>query len=273
VLRRWLADLAKTPARLRTRPGEKQQHREPTDDGEAVRRRRSSANRVWTVLRGALNHAFGEGKVPSDAAWRKVKSFRGVDRARVRYLTVPEATRLINAADAEFRSLVRAALATGARYGELGALRASDFNPDSGTVHVRTSKSGKGRHIVLNDEGMALFTALAAGRGGDELLLRRANGEPWGKSHQAWLMAATCERANIKPPISFHGLRHTYASLSVMNDVPLMVIAENLGHADTKMVQRHYGHMSRSYVADAIRRGAPRFGFKSDPTVTPLRGR
>jgi integrase len=269
VLRQWLVAMAKAPARLRTKPGAKQRHREPTDDGEALRRRRSSANRVWTVLRGALNHAFAEDKVPSDAAWRKVRPFRGVDAARVRYLTVPEAARLISAADAEFRPLVRAALATGARYGELAALRASDFNPDSGTVHVRTSKSGQGRYIVLNDEGAVLFTGLAAGRDGDELLLRRANGEPWGKSHQARPMAEACERANIKPPISFHGLRHTYASLSVMGDVPLMVIAENLGHADTRMVQRHYGHMSRSYVADAIRAGAPRFGFK--PQERPAR--
>jgi integrase len=72
-------------------------------------------------------------------------------------------------------------LATGARYGELIELRASDFNPDSGTVHVRTSKSGKGRHIVLNDEGMALFKALAAGKSG----VTKPDGGPWMPAHQA----------------------------------------------------------------------------------------
>jgi hypothetical protein len=42
--------------------------------------------------------------------------------------------------------------------------------------------------------------------------------------------------------------------------MPLMVVAKNLGHADTRMVERHYGHLAPSFVADAIRAGAPRFG-------------
>src|SRR5438552_8168325 len=44
----------------------------------------------------------------------------------------------------EFRDLVRAALLTGCRFGELASLQCRDFNPDAGTVHVRVSKSGKG---------------------------------------------------------------------------------------------------------------------------------
>jgi integrase len=60
--------------------------------------------------------------------------------------------------------------------------------------------------------------------------------------------------------MGFHGLRHTWASHAVMNGVPLMVVAKNLGHSDTRMVEKHYGHLAPSYVADAIRAGAPRFG-------------
>jgi len=41
-----------------------------------------------------------------------------VAAARVRYLTVAEAKRLLNACNPDFRRLVQAALATGARYGE-----------------------------------------------------------------------------------------------------------------------------------------------------------
>ena len=76
-----------------------------------MRRRRSSANRVLTILKAALNHAYDEQHVASNDAWgRRVKPFRDVDVARVRYLTVAEAQRLLNACDAGFRSLVRAAL-------------------------------------------------------------------------------------------------------------------------------------------------------------------
>ena len=72
---------------------------------------------------------------------------------------------------------------------------------------------------------------------------------------------------------SFHSLRHTYASLSIMNGMPLMVVAKNLGHVDTRMGQRHYGHMAPSYVADAIRKTAPRFGIKASRKVVPTTGR
>ena len=55
-----------------------------------------------------------------------------------------------------------------------------------------------------------------------------------------------------------------------MNGVPLLVVAKNLGHADTRMVEKHYGHLAPSYVADAIRVGAPRFGVKAS-NVRPMR--
>jgi hypothetical protein len=55
-----------------------------------------------------------------------------------------------------------------------------------------------------------------------------------------------------------------------MSGVPLLVVANNLGHADTRMVERHYGHLAPSYIADAIRAGAPKFGFTPDPKITTL---
>ena len=109
----------------------------------------------------------------SDAAWRKVKPFRDVETARVRYLTIAEAKRLINACSPALRPLVQAALQTGARYSELARLEVRDFNPDAGTLAIRQSKSGKARHIVLTSEGHALFSQLTAGRAGDELIMGR----------------------------------------------------------------------------------------------------
>jgi len=270
LLRKWHAGLAKALPRARTRPGKPQQHRTFDESEDAVRRRRSSANRILTILKAALNQAFHDGKAASDAAWRKVKPFKGVDAARIRYLTVAEAKRLINAADPDFRSLVQAALQTGCRYGELTRLEVHDFNADSGTLAVRQSKSGKSRHVVLTHEGVAFFTHLATGGRGSELLLRKAKGEAWRASHQLRPIAQACQRAKINPPVSFHVLRHTWASLAVMNGMPLLVVAKNLGHTDTRMVERHYGHLAPNYVADAVRAGAPKFWFAIDTTVTPL---
>ncbi len=263
MLRQWRDNLAQIPARVRTKKGSAQVHRKIADvDGH--RARRSSANRIWGLLRAALNHAFRDGKASSDVEWRKVKPFKKVDSARVRYLTIAEARRLINAAEKGFRLLVQAALQTGARYGELSRLTVGDFNPDVGIVSIQQSKSGSARHVVLTDEGIKFFRRVCSGRASDEIMLCKANGSYWGFAHQIRPMEDTVERGKVEPPISFHGLRHTWASHAVMNGMPLIVVARNLGHVDTRMVEKHYGHLAPSYVANAVRQSAPRFGFKSD---------
>jgi integrase len=269
-LRKWLATMAAAPAQNRSKAGKPRFKAAPTTE-EGVRARRASANRVLTILKAALNHAYDEGHVANRDAWgRKLKPFRDVEVARVRYLSVADAMRLINASDPEFRPLVRAALETGARYGELARLEVQDFNPDAGTVAIRRSKTGKVRHIVLTDEGTAFFRQHCAGRGGHELMFVRASGAAWKRSDQGRPMTDAVARAKITPAITFHGLRHTWASLAAMNGVPLMVVAKNLGHVDTGMVEKHYGHLAPSFIADAIRAGAPRFAVASDTTVVPL---
>jgi integrase len=57
-----------------------------------------------------------------------------------------------------------------------------------------------------------------------------------------------------------------------VNGVPLLVVAKNLGHSDKRMVEKHYGHLAPSYIADAIRAGAPRFGLQPDPKLAMLGG-
>jgi hypothetical protein len=56
--------------------------------------------------------------------------------------------------------------------------------------------------------------------------------------------------------------------------MPLFVVAQNqnLGHADTRMVEKHYGHLAPSYVANQVQLFAPRFGIIEDNSVTPLAG-
>jgi integrase len=271
----WRNALAKKAPRIRTKTGEPQKHRELGKDDESVRRRKATANRTLIVLKAALNRAWRTKRkfVPSDAEWRAVEPFKNADAARIRYLSVAEAKRLVNASDPDFRKLVQAALQTGCRYGELARLTVADFNDDVGTLAVRITKTGKPRHVVLTDEGIEFFRQLCAGLAGDKLILTHADGSEWKKSHQGRPMLDACARAKIAPAINFHGLRHTWASLAVMNGMPLMVVGKNLGHRDTRMVEMHYGHLAPSYIVDAIRAGAPKFGFKPDPKIATLAGR
>lgn len=261
-LRRWHQQLAEQPL---SRRGAARDF--DATDPEAVRRRRSTANRMLNLLRAALNHAWREGAICDPDTWRRIRPFRETEVPRVRYLSAPECHRLLEACDEHFRHLVRAGLATGCRYGELAALRCDDYNADARAVHVRYAKAGRGRHVPLTDEDAAFFAGLVGDREAGEKLLRQADGQPWGKSLQHRRMADACAVAAIAPAISFHVLRHTYASLLVMRGVPLQVVAQALGHSDTRMTEKHYAHLQPSYVADTIRAFLPSWTAPAAPAA------
>ena len=52
----------------------------------------------------------------------------------------------------------------------------------------------------------------------------------------------------------------------------LMALAENSGHADTRMVEKHHGHLADDYKASMIRDTAPRFGIGDEGNVVPMTG-
>lgn len=271
-LQDWHRTIAEQPRRLRSRPGEPQKFAKlDVSDPEAVRVRRATANRLLTYLKAALNLAWRNGLVPSDDAWRRVKPFHAVDAPVIRYLTTDEITRLLNTCSGPFRDLVHAALLTGCRYGELCRLKVADFNRDVGTLTVRIGKGGYARHVNLSEEGPELIERLVAGRSSDDWLLRRDDGTAWGKSQQKRLIDVACAQARITPAVSFHVLRHTHASHLAMGGVPMAVIAGQLGHADTRMTERHYAHLAPSYRAEMIRKNFPRLTPSIQPVIVPLR--
>src|SRR3546814_2349660 len=116
---------------MRTAKGAEQNFREPADTDEARRRRRSSTNRILTILKAALNASYRNGKAPADDAWRRVRPFPKAETPKLRYLQEDEIRRLVNACDPAFRPMVQAALLTGARYAELAALEVRDYDPTS----------------------------------------------------------------------------------------------------------------------------------------------
>ncbi len=153
--------MAAAPAQSRPKGNKPRFKAAPTTE-EGVRARRATANRVLTMLKAALNHAYDEGHIANRDAWgRKLKPFRNVEVARVHYLTVAQAGRLLNACDADFRPLVQATLETGCRYSELTRLVVDDFNPDASTITIGKSKSGKARHVILRPEGADFFASTA----------------------------------------------------------------------------------------------------------------
>ena len=269
-IRKWHEALANTPPRLRSGSGRPRRYRDISNDQDGLRKRKASANKALNILKAALNRAYQEGSVPSDEGWRRVKPFRNVDEAKVRYLNNDESRRLINTCDPDFSQLVKAALLTGCRYGELTALLCSDLNIESGTIYIRESKSGKPRSVPLNDEGIEFLTSITAGKNENERIFTRSDGMPWGRSHQRRRLNDAANRVGISD-VSFHILRHTYGSALAMQGVPMAVIAAALGHSDTRMTEKHYAALAPNYVADTIRTHLPKLGVTGDQNVIRIK--
>jgi integrase len=252
-----------------TRLGSPENGRMIGDDPEAIRKRRATANRVWASLRAALNQAFVAGRVESDTAWKRVKPYRGVNAPKIRFLTLDECARLIKHCPHEFRPMVRAALYTGARYGELCRLRVGDFA--NGQIRIERSKSGKPRWIPLTASGEVFFGSICDGRQAAEVMFthnggRRA-GKPWEHTQQTHYMKAACAAAGIRPAVGFHLLRHGYASHLAERGVSLQVIASLLGHSDTRMTELHYAHLAESHVSQQLRANLPEFSAETERRI------
>jgi integrase len=272
-IKKWHSDLSDGDPLTRSNElddeGKRRRRLVDRNDPDVQRRRKASANRMLTVLKAVLNHAFQhppEGvQIASRAAWERVRPFREADAPKIRYLDDEEARRLRNACPIDFRDLVEAALQTGCRYGELCRLRVRDFDEQTKTLRVETSKSGRPRSVALTDEGVQLFARLSTGKTGEEPLLARSDGSTWRSSHQLRRMEEASKAANINPPVSFHILRHTYASRLAMRGAPMPVIAAQLGHQDTRMTERHYAHLGPSYVAETVRALFGSYGLGEEP--------
>ena len=109
-IRDWHQAAASAAKLVRRKKAAKQQTRAfDSKNPEEVRKRRATANRVLTILKAALNHAFQEGRILVDEPWRRVKPFREVDTPVVHFLKAAECIRLVNACEPSFRDLVRGA--------------------------------------------------------------------------------------------------------------------------------------------------------------------
>ncbi len=149
--------------------------------------------------------------------------------------------------------LVRLALDTGLRRGELFSLRWSDWQRTSGMLQVRgaEAKSGQSRAVALNADArktLETWREVVGQVRPDDLIFPGDNGAELTTLKKAW--ERLMDRAQIKD-FRFHDLRHTFASRLVMAGVDLNSVRELLGHADLTMTLR-YAHLAPAHLTAAV---------------------
>lgn len=256
-----LADFVKrvaaTPATVRAKGKGKRVARKDYDlsDPVVMRSRFETAKRVWTTLRAALTHAWREEMegVKDDSQWRKVKlQGPAVEEQPPRMLDEDEVRRLLEACAApDLKLLVEAALHTGARLGELTAMRTRDFTGDAVAIRQTKPINPKTLHQPLTQEGAAFFERIAKGRAPGDLLFTRMDGTAWEKSQHSKAMAATLAGAKIEEA-SFKTLRATYGKRLLLATGDLEKVRQALGHADQRITRKHYAQFLKGEMADAV---------------------
>lgn len=245
-------DVIETPPKTgRRAPRTKISIRDLSED--ELRRRKKTLNALVSILRGAFEIAWEYDKLHSERPKKCLRRVPNVDRPRVVFLDRTECRHLLDACTPDLQTLVKAALYTGCRANELIQMRVGDVSSRMDAVYVASPKGRRSRHVFLPSEGVRFFRDLAKGRTSSDRLFRKANGRVWGGEYKTYFQAART-KAGLPPKLTFHGLRHTYASQLVEAGASLMVVAEQLGHANTQTVSATYGHLAAGHRAEEIQR-------------------
>ena len=198
----------------------------------------------------------------------KEKCFYDMDQVKI----------LLSALDNEpikYKALIQLALDSGARRGELVALRWSDIDLDNrimninkslkvlhGRIDEKTTKTESSiRKVILTESTIELLSAYKEW----QEKFKKINSKRWiGKEDRIftsiegkYMHPSTCDHIIRKivlkydlDPIPFHGLRHTCASMLINMGVNPKTVSKRLGHSDTAITMDLYTHCFESSKLD-----------------------
>ena len=216
------------------------------DRKEGDRVQNATVNRALEIVRRILNLAHQD--------WRWIRAAPKIrmlkePRRRVRFLRRAEAQRLLDAMPKHMKPIVRFALATGCRAGEIFGLEWSrvDFARRVAWLDHGATKSGEGRGIPLNSDAIA---ALQSTFGQHPRWCFTFAGERIQKSSTAWPRARL--RAGIED-FRFHDLRHTWASWHMQSGTSMPELMELGGWKSYEMVLR-YAHLAPDKLSSVASR-------------------
>lgn len=216
----------------------------------------ATVNQERAALSKAMNMALRRGLIDRNpvTAVRPLKT----DNARERYLEAAEEEKLLAAAPDWLRPMIVVALQTGMRLGEILAIQRADVDKSRRMLRVPKTKSGKPRHVPLNDVAYAVLDGIPAFVGehgaSPAVFVNPETEKPYASKSlcHAFRRAVLAAGLPTTGPdkVTFHVLRHTVVSRLVSAGVPDRKIMKLVGHATQGMVSR-YAHLSPDGLWDA----------------------
>ncbi|MDA3861044.1 MAG: site-specific integrase [Melioribacteraceae bacterium] len=152
---------------------------------------------------------------------------------------------LLSIDNEDYKDLVMLAVNTGLRQMELLTLTKGQIDLNVGIItldnRTHVTKSKKIRVVPLNERAKEVLNKRIAL---DKIF-------PFSQHQTTKLMRKYRKKSNIRPELTFHSLRHTFASWLVQKGVPILNVSKLLGHSDVKTTQI-YAHVSNSELMSSV---------------------
>jgi len=180
-----------------------------------------------------------------------------LDNMKLRYLSADEAERLLEALAARSKTLHDAALLSlncGLRFGEIATLKWSCVDLEAGTLAILNAKAGS-RIAYLTERAKEMLRQRETGKP-DDLIFKKRSGTKGPMAQASKVFNDVVDDLNLnkgskdaKQMVTFHSLRHTYATHLYESTHDLYLTQRSLGHASGEMTKR-YAKMNESRLRE-----------------------
>ena len=211
----------------------------------------SSINRELSVLKRAFNLAISWEMTEKNPV-QKVRFLRQSE-PRERILAEAEEGKLLESSSEHVMPVIIMALHTGMRKSEIANLRWDHVDLENREIEVIKTKSGRKRIIPISKDLYEVLTRIKNPSNGSEFVFQYADPKTRTKRHLTYFRRAfenACKRAGIKG-LTFHDLRHTFASRLVRKGIDLITVKDLLGHSSVRTTER-YSHSNREQKQRAV---------------------
>jgi integrase len=212
-------------------------------------------NRYFAWLRACLNLAIMDGTLMTNPV--KKLLFKETP-GRLRLLTPDEEAKLLQALGPVYGPWVRLAILTGLRQKEQFLLPWKDIDLERGLIVLPHTKAGEVQYAYLNEEAKSLLRNLNSWQRSKWVFPSQNPASPVDPRHFYARVYLPAMKGTGIEWVTWHDLRHCFASRLAMSGASLNTIATLLRHSTTALVRR-YAHLSPTYLKGAVE-GVSAFG-------------